>query len=282
VTVPSVPDPRLDRGALERIIQRAAELQAGEREIGEGLTDAELLALGREVGIPERYLHQALLEERSRSAIHAEPGLLAWIAGPALVASGRVIAKPRALVETTLSRWMAEGESLQVKRRFGAQLEWEPQQGAFASLKRAFRTGGRRYILARARGVSGSLTEVEPGRTYVQLVADLGNLLSDNLIGATVVSLAGLAATGIGLAIGVLTVVAAIPATVSLPAGAVVARRQRRRATEAHDALEQVLDRLEHGDLEPHRTVPGARRDPLLRVADEIRGLIAAEREKKR
>jgi hypothetical protein len=116
----------------------------------------------------------------------------------------------------------------------------------------------------------------------VQLVADLGNLLSDNLIGATVVSLAGLAATGIGLAIGVLTVVAAIPATVSLPAGAVVARRQRRRATEAHDALEQVLDRLEHGDLEPHRTVPGARRDPLLRVADEIRGLIAAEREKKR
>src|SRR5438046_1275241 len=50
------------REALERIIQRAAELQAGEQDIGEGLTEPELLALGQDVGIPSRYLRQALLE----------------------------------------------------------------------------------------------------------------------------------------------------------------------------------------------------------------------------
>ena len=281
MTVPSAPDPRLDRGALERIIQRAAELQAGEREIGEGLTDAELLALGREVGIPDRYLHQALLEERSRVALQREASVVAWIAGPARVAAGRVIGKPRAQAETALSRWMAEGELLQVKRRFGAQLAWEPQQGAFASLRRAFRTGGRRYILARAREVSGSLVDVEPGRTYVQLVADLGNALTEHLSGAVVLSVAGLAATGIAVALGVMTAVAAIPVAVALPAAAAVARRQRWRAAEAQEALEQVLDRLEHGDLEPHRALPGGQRDPLLRVAQEIRGLIG-ERQKER
>ena len=63
----------IDRAALERIIQRAAELQTAEREIGEGLTTDEVLALGREVGIPGRYLQQALLEERTRSPFEVGP-----------------------------------------------------------------------------------------------------------------------------------------------------------------------------------------------------------------
>ena len=43
---------RIDRAALERIIQRAAELQTADRDIGEELTPEQVLALGREVGIP--------------------------------------------------------------------------------------------------------------------------------------------------------------------------------------------------------------------------------------
>ena len=43
---------KIDREALERIMQRAAELQAGEADVGEGLTPDEVTALGREVGIP--------------------------------------------------------------------------------------------------------------------------------------------------------------------------------------------------------------------------------------
>src|SRR2546426_12257397 len=70
------------REALELIIQRAAELQAGEQDIGEGLTEPELLALGQDVGIPSRYLHQALLEERTRPPVEARGGLLAWLVGP--------------------------------------------------------------------------------------------------------------------------------------------------------------------------------------------------------
>ena len=57
----------ISREALDRIIQRAAELQTGERDIGEGLTETKLVALGNDVGIPARYLKQALLEERTRT-----------------------------------------------------------------------------------------------------------------------------------------------------------------------------------------------------------------------
>src|SRR5213596_217553 len=59
------------REALERIIQRAAELQAGEQDIGEGLTEPELLALGQDCGIPSRYPRQALLEEQTRPTAEA-------------------------------------------------------------------------------------------------------------------------------------------------------------------------------------------------------------------
>ena len=36
---------RIDRAALERIIQRAAELQTAEREMGDSLTSDELMAM---------------------------------------------------------------------------------------------------------------------------------------------------------------------------------------------------------------------------------------------
>src|SRR3989442_14148144 len=76
-----MPGELISREALERIIQRAAELQAAEHDIGEGLTKAELLALGQDVGIPERYLHQALLEEQTRAVVEQRRGAPAPLAG---------------------------------------------------------------------------------------------------------------------------------------------------------------------------------------------------------
>ena len=70
----------ISRDALERIIQRAAELQAGERDIGDGLTRDEVLALGKEVGIPARHLQQALLEEQTRTVVGA--GRVRWHGSP--------------------------------------------------------------------------------------------------------------------------------------------------------------------------------------------------------
>jgi len=81
---PPPPDhPRIDRAALDRIIQRATELQTGEREIGDNLTPAEVLDLGRDVGIPAKYLQQAMLEHRMGAAAEAEDkGILARVVGP--------------------------------------------------------------------------------------------------------------------------------------------------------------------------------------------------------
>ncbi len=267
---------RIDREALERIIHRAAELQAGEREIGEGLTDTELMQLGDDVGIPAAYLRQALLEERTRSALTAETGFRAWLAGPSRVAAGRTLPREAAQVEDALHYWMSEGELLVVKRRYPDRTTWEPKSGAFASLKRSFRAGGRDYHLSRSREVDGRITALEAGRCHVQLIADLSNSQRERVNGATTMAVMGGAASGLALLLGVTLLVAAAPVPIAAAVAFSIGRSRLREVERAQVALEQVLDRLEHGEIQVPRQVPGPRPSAFGRIADELRKQLGA------
>ncbi|HEX2680863.1 MAG TPA: hypothetical protein VHQ03_06180, partial [Candidatus Dormibacteraeota bacterium] len=177
------------RDALERIIQRAAELQAGEHDIGEGLTEGELLALGQDVGIPARYLRQALLEEQTRSAAAGPSGGRAWFAGPRFLAAARVVPGDKADVERAVAAWMEREESLQVKRRYPDRTTWEPRVGAFASIQRALGAGGKAFALARATEVGAQVVQLETGFCHVRLLADVHGERSRRLWGAAVLLL---------------------------------------------------------------------------------------------
>jgi hypothetical protein len=261
---------RIDRDALERIVKRAAELQAQEREIGEGLTEEQLMELGREVGIPAPYLQRALLEERTRAALPVEHGLGVWLAGPRLVAAGRAVLGNRGAVEEALQHWMTQGELLQVKRRYADGTSWERQEGAFASIKRSLGLGGRRYQLARTREVTSRVVPVDGTRCYVHLVADLTNSFRDYLVGSAFMGGGGVAASGVALTIGVLPPFAVLPGLLAVPAAVAVARARRGEVERCQVALEQVLDRLEHGEIEPQRR-PGHGAGAFGRLAEEIR-----------
>ncbi len=166
---------RIDRAALERIIQRAAELQAGDVDTGEGLTEQDVLKLGSEVGIPGRFLRQALDEETTRGGVERAHGLLARWAGPRLVGASRVVPGDKATVERALEQWMTESEALAVKRRLPDRTLWEAQKGLIAQMKRGFGVGGKSYHLARSVEVSHSVTALEAGYCHVALSADVSN-----------------------------------------------------------------------------------------------------------
>src|SRR5206468_11332608 len=183
---------------------RAAELQAGEQDIGEGLTEPELLALGQDVGIPSRYLRQALLEERTRPPVEARGGLLAWLVGPGRLSAQRVVAGQPAAVDRALGAWMQQEELLQVKRRYADRTTWEPKVGAFASIQRALGSGGRRFALARATEIASQVVPLEAGFCHVQLLADVRNIRRERVTGAGVLLGAGGAATAALVAMGVL------------------------------------------------------------------------------
>ncbi len=264
-------DSRIDGATLERVIQRAAELQAKDREFGEGLTESELMELGSDVGIPSVYLRQALLEEQVGVVRAPERGALAWLTGPRRVAAERSIAGGSSTIEAQLRTWFTEGELLQVKRRLPDRTTWEPKEGAFASLKRSLGLGGRSYLLARAREILSRVTELDEHRCHVQLVADLGNTRNEYLGGAALLGTAGGAASGIAIAAGVIAPVALIPVAAAIPLAIVAARSRRPKVERVHVALEQVLDRLEHGELRQRRVQAGPQHGALGWIADEIK-----------
>jgi len=268
-----MPAELISRAALERIIQRAAELQAAEHDIGDGLTKDELLALGQDVGIPPRYLQQALLEEQTRSVVEEGRGTLPWLAGPTRLSAARVAPGDRAAILKALGAWMEDEELLQVKRRHADRTSWEPKVGAFASIQRALGTKGKSYALARAAEVAGQVTQLEPGFCHVQLVANVQNLRRARLIGAGALA----AAAGAAAALGAVAPIALIsPILFAGGAGLgiaaiLVARRHRAQNERIQVGLEQVLDRLERGEIRPEHALPGPRVNPLVRIAEELR-----------
>jgi hypothetical protein len=267
--VPS--EPRIDRPALERIIQRAAELQTKEREIGDGLSDTELMHLGEEVGILPQHLKKALSEERSRELAAADRGIITQFLGPRRVVAQRTVPGKAADTEAALRDWMSEGELLQVKRRYPDRTSWERREGGFTSLRRAFGGGGRKYVLASAAEVVTRVIETDERHCHVQLVADLANKRNGSLIGSSILVGGGATTTGIALVLGVMVPVAVIPVVLSAPIAALVARSHRNELEKFQVALEQILDRLEHEEIAAKQKLIGPDVAGVGRIAQEIR-----------
>lgn len=264
----------IGREALERIIKRAAELQAGAQDVGDGLTQNEVLALGKDVGIPSRYLQQAMLEERTRAVVETRRGFWAWLTGPRTLSADRVVPGDRAAVERALTRWMEEEESLQVKRRYADRTSWEPKAGAFATIQRALGRKGRRFSLANAEEVGGQVTQLEPGFCHVGLVADVRPGRARRLQGGSVVfTLGALSTAAFAVTLGF---VAVVPAIVLIPAAAAIARHHRVDNERVQIAMEQVLDRLERGEIRAEHALPGMEQNPFVRIADEVRKALGA------
>jgi hypothetical protein len=264
----------ISREALERIIKRAAELQAGEHEIGDGLTNNEVLALGKDVGIPERYLRQAMLEEQTRTAPEVAPGTWAWLTGPRMLVAHRVVPGDRTTIERALHRWMTEEALMQPKRQFADRTTYEPKSGAFASIQRAL-TGQRRYALARAGEITAQVVQLEPGFCMVRLEADIRQQRANRISGATVMTVVGWGMTAAAMLIApplLLAQALVLVPGVGLTAGAAKVARTYRGVNERIQlALEQILDRLERGEIrgsEPP-ALPGVQ--TFQRIADEVR-----------
>lgn len=268
---------RIDRAALERIMQRAAELQAAEADIGEGLTPEDVLALGREVGIPGRYLHQAMLEQATAIVAPVESGLVGRIVGPAEISAQRVVVGDPEDVARALIPWFEKNELLVVLRQQAGRVTFEPMGGMHAAFRRALGSAEPRYMLSRATMVGATLTRLESGYCHVTLTADLRKSRGGFVGGA----FAGVA-TGVAGALiaGVMTpfaLVAAIPILAGGAIGWYVLTRYRPVAERTRLGLERALDFLERGGIKPGHQLPPRSGGLLEVLAGELRKAIAGK-----
>ena len=265
---------RIDRAALERIIQRAAELQTTEREMGDSLTSDELIALGREVGIPGRYLQQALLEERTRIGRVAAAGLFERVTGPGEVAAQRVVQGNPAAIEAALLQWMERNELLCVQRQQTGRITWEPMGGMQAAFRRstaAIGSGKRPFMLSRAATVSATIVPLESGYSHVSLSADTRKVRGGYVGAGAALAGAGAASTAALVALGALLPLALIPLPLALGLGYGVLRRFAPAVARIQLGLERALDFLEQGATSPQHRLPERYGGVLGILADELR-----------
>lgn len=241
---------RVDRTALERIIRRAAELQTAEREIGDSLSSDELISLGREVGIPVRYLQQALLEERARIGSAASAGIMERVAGPGEIRAQRVVPIEPEAAERALIRWMETNELFCIQRQQPGRITWEPIGGFHAAIRRstaALGAGKRPFMLSRAATVSASVLGLESGYSHVSLAADARKVRGEYLASSAALAGAGAAGTAAMIALGALLPVALLPLPFALGIGYTVLRRYGPAVARLQLGLERALDSLESG-----------------------------------
>jgi len=265
---------RIDRAALERIIQRAAELQTAERDIGDSLTPDEVMALGQEVGIPGRYLQQALLEERTRVAVVAPSGFWARAVGPGEVTAQRVVRGDTGSVERSLLRWMERQELLRVQRHQPGRISWEPLGGISAAVRRSAAAIGqtsRPFMLARAESVTAVVVRLELTWSHVVLTAASRKVRGEYVGGGAALATAGIAGAGLLVALHALLLLALLPIPLGLGIGYGLVRRYPPLVTRLHLGLERALDHLEEGSGKPPTEPPARGAGVLELLMDEVR-----------
>jgi len=268
---------KFDRGQLERILQRAAELQASEKDPGEELSRSELVELGREVGIPTKHLEQAMLEEQTRLPDQRLESFWDHAAGPATVSAMRVVRGDSGALERTLAWYMEEHELLTIARQGSGRLVWEPLKGFNAAMKRSKAVlggGNKPFMLARALGVTATITPLESGYVHLTLEADIREARGQFIGGAAAFTSLGLAG---GIVAGILlTPFAALaPIPLGLALGWSTLKRYAPVYQRVQVGLERALDHAERGEVKPqHQLSTGA--SIVGAVMEEVRKAISS------
>ena len=268
----NLPSP-IDRAAIERIIQRATELQTGERDLADGMSPDEVLALGKEVGIPDRYLRQALLEEQGKADLPAATGLLDRTLGPGVVSAQRVVRGEVDGVETLLLRWMEDEELVEVQRQQPGRITWEPLRAGRATLRRF--TSRRPFMLSHASLVAATITSLEPGFCHVSMSADVRPARGNMIIGMSVTGSVGIATSAILGVMSPFLLLAMGPLPLAAGIVWILSRQHRPVAERTLLGLERALDHLERGSVKPGHLLP-PRSGGLATVLDEFRRVLGS------
>jgi hypothetical protein len=242
----------LDRRAVERVLARAAELQATRGsgpDTTELISETQLVEIAFEAGLDAAYVKQALAEERTHIPEASETGTVARTFGAGRIVAGRTIEGSAVELLAALDRWMQKEECMRLQRRFPERMVWEPSPDIWSQMRRGFGLGGGTFLFARADSVSATAVDVGGGRALVAMEADISGKRATKLRGG-----AALAGAGVATAVAALALQVVIPVAVLLPVvggsaiGWAVARSHRKLVTKMQLALEQTLDKLEYGE----------------------------------
>lgn len=169
---------------LERIVARASTLQhaAGEGE-SRGLSEQEIIAIAREVGLEAKYVQRAIAEYRADTLAPRTTDLFPWLTrlvGPPWVRVRRVVHGDPERVHRAVERRLRDQEHLRPTRMRGTSSVWEPDKSWARQLQRALDFEGRSYELSKPGPLEVVAAPVSPDSSLVTLTLDINKLRNDH------------------------------------------------------------------------------------------------------
>lgn len=283
--------PTIPRAALERVLARATELQSTNTDAPEGISEARLVEIGREVGIPAEHLRLALAEERSRSPYaEAESGPLMNGLGEVQVSAQRSVSGTPTELLANIDAWMKREEGLDTNRRMPGRMTWGPKNGPLSFIYNAMGRNGRSLELVRTDEVSATVTTIDAARAVVRLDADLTRLrksqrnmmlgvgvVLNTLVFGTIsvpVLILGGASGNMATAAPVVGVLAALQVAAGWGFWRMLKGQYRKSLARVHQKLEQILDNTEHGALVARPSLIGQLRDAMIDATAPLKGIL--------
>lgn len=256
---------RIDRDELRAVIRHAAELYATEADRAEDRwTEAEVLRVADELGLPARHVRRALYELPARTG---DRSIADRLFGWPIATSTRVIPSRSGLTLERLEDYLTTSEYFQPRRRRSHRIALAPADDMISRVARRFRRPRRRFHLAHAGGIVVAARPVDDYCTHVRVDVNYrrrrGRLFAGGMgVGALAGGLLGAGAAVLvdGLAPGVLGTVLDVAAygggiATGVAGGVGVAvARFRRLVGATRLEVDGMLDRLERGTrLDPPR-----------------------------
>lgn len=249
---------RVSREQFDAVLRRASELAAQDTGHDEGtLSEAELLRIAGEVGLPEHHVRRALTELEYAPATKS---VLDRLMGPAEVVVGRVVPGAPDELADRIDEFLVGGRLLQRLRRSPTVLQFRPSVDWVSQFARAASGTARKYFVASARSVKVTFEAAGDGSTKVVFAVDPG-IRSDHVLGAIAWGGTAALASAFGAGVAIATVGpveaaimggTAVAGGVSWAATGVAARAHRRKHAHVQAEIEGILDQLERGEaLEP-------------------------------
>ncbi|MGH7475204.1 MAG: hypothetical protein ACRELD_02850 [Longimicrobiales bacterium] len=263
----------MTREQLGLVVRRAAELAAADVDAEERLTEAEVIRIAAELGLPAAHVQRALYE-----LPHRDPAtsLLDRYVGVPCITSTRILKDEPSRALERLVEHLASDEYFAIRRRRVDYAQLAPAEDTMSRFARRLH-GASRDVLYRSRCVDVTVRPLGASRAHVRLDVDYG----DRRSGAVTLGVVGGSFAGLGTAgaIAALTVplglsafgpevtaaAVAFSSLAGLGVGAGVALRVARNRLHrlldaARTEAEGLLDRLERNQPMREPQTPWRRR----------------------
>ncbi len=180
-TTPASERAALPPEQLEAVIERASALQVASPS--RDLSEAEVVAIGEEVGLAPEHVRAALRQHRSATVEAETPVELTWrvlLLGSAFVHARREVARDPAALHRDAASWLGHQRMVAVREQETASV-WEPDQRWVATLSKALFATAQARELGAVPSLRVEAVAVGEEASLLSVTADLTRERDDGL-----------------------------------------------------------------------------------------------------